>query len=163
MRPLALLAALVMLTGCADAPKPRPFLFNQYSPYINICGSVSALRYRSLFFNLTQGKEGESREYASYSDSTCLDPSFVPSKPGIALIILGSIVFAYSMLGDRIGLDFNLKWPDWCLGLMLLCGVTLLVCGLYLLTERLEPICKDAQQAEPKLSISHAVGRFIGG
>lgn len=55
---------------------------------------------------------------------------------GIALLILGGGMLAYSLLGDRVGLDFGLNWPNWLLAVLLFSGVLLLLYGTYLVAER---------------------------
>jgi hypothetical protein len=117
----------------------------------------------SLLADFPIRQTGDNSKSKSNTDANCLNPALIPSPPGITLAILGCIVFAYSCLGDRIGLDFGLKWPDGLLGGMCVGGLLLLMYGVYLLAERSEFRCQTTKSTP--LSLSHACsgGRLIGG
>ena len=117
-------------------------------------------RLFSYFTRSDQTHDGDSKgdDY-----STCRDRGFMPTPPGIMFTILGLIIFTYSCLGDRFGLDFGWEWPYWLLRLMFWTGLLFFSYGVYVLTDNPQVICDSAHSAQ--FSLVHIVlgGRRIGG
>jgi hypothetical protein len=144
----------VPLSGIGDAPVAAllPAVGSVLSP-----GSVAVDQPFETAYDMSQAlKNNTVSKIPAGGGSGC-----TLAPPGIVLAVLGTIMFAYSVLGDRVGLDFNC--PNWILAPLCILGLLLLMIGSYLAVEDSQLIYKSAKNSQFSFSHAGLSGRFIGG